>query len=177
MNRAAFLDRDGTLIPDPGFLRDPAQVVLLPGVADGLRRLKERNYRLVVVTNQSGLARGWISWEDYYAVAGRLDAVLRDAGLALDATYVCPHFPPVTGPCGCRKPGPANYRHAARRFGLDLSRCLWVGDRLTDLEPAAAAGGRGILMTTGEGRRQADQARAAGFDVASDLLAAVQSAG
>jgi histidinol-phosphate phosphatase family protein len=167
--RAAFLDRDGTLVPDPGYIRDPSLVELLPGVPEALTRLRGAGYRLIVVTNQSGIARGWISWEDYYAVAARIDRLLAAHGVALDATYVCPHFPAVTGPCACRKPGPAHYRNAAGRFGLDLTRSLWFGDRLSDLEPARATGGRGILVQTGEGRAATEQARAAGFDVAPDL--------
>ena len=104
---------------------------------------------MVVVTNQSGIARGLLTEAEYQAVAAQMEALLEAEGVRLDATYMCPHHPDVTGPCQCRKPGTLHYRMAAERFGLVLADCWWVGDRPTDVEPAAALGGRGILL--GEG--------------------------
>ncbi|HEX9755536.1 MAG TPA: HAD family hydrolase [Gemmatimonadales bacterium] len=174
MTIAVFLDRDGTLVEDPGFLRDPADVRLFSGSAEAVRRLNASRRRVVVVTNQSGLARGLIRPEEYEAVARRVDSLLGESGAGLDATYLCPHYPPLSGPCQCRKPGTLHFRTAAERFGLDLSACVWIGDRLTDLLPAHAFGGRGILVRTGQGERAAEQARAEGFAVVQDLFAAVE---
>jgi D-glycero-D-manno-heptose 1,7-bisphosphate phosphatase len=147
--RAVFLDRDGTIIEDSGFIREPGSVRLLPGAAAAIRALHDAGYRMVVVTNQSGIARGLLTEAEYQAVAAQMEALLEAEGVRLDATYMCPHHPDVTGPCQCRKPGTLHYRMAAERFGLVLADCWWVGDRPTDVEPAAALGGRGILL--GEG--------------------------
>ena len=171
---AAFLDRDGTLIPDRGFLSDPAGVELLPGTVEALKALRLAGYRIVAVTNQSGIARGLMTLAQYQAVEAELDRQLALAGAPLDATYACPHYPPISGPCECRKPALKHYRDAEARFGLDLGRSLFVGDRLTDLEPALALGGRAFLVETGEGRAHAAAAQARGFEVAADLLTAVR---
>jgi histidinol-phosphate phosphatase family protein len=144
--RAVFLDRDGTIIEDSGFIREPGSVRLLPGAAAAIRALRDAGYRTVVVTNQSGIARGLLTEPEYRAVAARMEALLEAEGVRLDASYMCPHHPDVTGPCECRKPGTLHYRLAAERFGLVLPDCWWVGDRPTDVEPAAALGGRGILL-------------------------------
>lgn len=171
MNRpAAFLDRDGTIIADPGYLKDPADVRVLDGAAAAIQDLRRRGMAIVVVTNQSGIGRGFFTWEDYYAVADRMVALLGNA--APDATFACPHYPAVTGTCDCRKPGLKHYLDAAARFGLDLTRSAWIGDRITDLTPASSLGGRGILVRTGVGLDHETEARAEGFEVADDLAAA-----
>lgn len=144
--RAVFLDRDGTIIADPGFVRSVAMVEVLPGAIKAIRRLQDAGYLAIVVTNQSGLSRGLLTQPEYDAVAAHLDDLLAQEGVHLDATYMCPHHPAYTGPCECRKPGTLHYRMAAERFGLDLSASWWIGDRLTDVEPADRLGGRGILL-------------------------------
>jgi D-glycero-D-manno-heptose 1,7-bisphosphate phosphatase len=174
--RGAFLDRDGTIIPDSGFLKDPADVRLLDGAADAIRRLSASDFVVVVVTNQSGIARGLISIEEYRRVEARLDELLTSRGAPVDATYFCPHYPEVSGPCHCRKPGLTHYRDAAQRFDLDFSRSIWIGDRLSDLEAAQVVGGRGILVLTGDGESHREEAGLAGFDAAPHLGAAVDLA-
>ncbi len=175
MIHAAFLDRDGTRVEDPGFLRDPDDVRLLPGAVDAVRRLNRERIRAIVVTNQSGLARGFIEPGEYEAVTRRLEELLRRGGAMLDAVYHCPHYPPLSGPCDCRKPGTLLYRTAGAHFGLDLARCAWIGDRLTDLLPAHAFGGRGVLVRTGKGMEMEVEAEAAGagFPAVDDLPAAL----
>lgn len=148
--RAVFLDRDGTIIEDPGFVRSVSMVRLLPGAVEAIRRLRAGGYHAIVVTNQSGLSRGLLTHDEYAAVAAHLGTLLAEAGVELDATYVCPHHPAFSGSCECRKPGTLHYRMAADRFGLDLGASWWIGDRLTDVAPAAALGGRGILLGHGE---------------------------
>jgi len=169
---AVFLDRDGTIIEDTGFVRDPADVRPLPGALNALRRLKLAGWPVVIVTNQSGIARGLMTDADYRAVAARLEVLLHEAGASPDATYMCPHHPDITGPCQCRKPGLLHYRMAAEALHLDLSASVWVGDRLTDLLPARELGGRGILVRSGGGRDVEPMAVAAGFAVADDLSGA-----
>lgn len=173
--RAAFLDRDGTIIDDTGFVRDPEDVSLIPGSADAIRRLNESGWIVVVVTNQSGIARGRLTEADYQAVQARLDQLLGAQGARIDATFMCPHHPDVTGPCDCRKPGLKHYREAARRFEIDFARSLFVGDRMSDLEPAKALGGSGALVLTGDGLRATGDAARAGFEIVADLHAAVAS--
>jgi histidinol-phosphate phosphatase family protein len=170
---AAFLDRDGTLVNDPGFQRDPSKVELLPGAAAAVARLNAADIMVIVVTNQSGIARGLITPAEYAAVERAITARFADANARLDATYHCPHYPAVGGPCECRKPGTLLYRRAAEDWGLDLRACWGVGDRVSDLEPVLALGGRGVLVRTGAGRKHESEAREAGFPVVDDLPAAV----
>ena len=157
---AAFLDRDGTLMRDMHYPRDPDLVVLIDGAADAVRRLTDAGVVPVVVTNQSGIAQGMVSQAQYEAVRDRLDALLRAAGAEVAATYFCPHHPDFTGPCECRKPGTLLYRSAARELGLDLGRSLFVGDRWRDVQPGLELGGLGVLVPS-EATPQADRERAA----------------
>jgi len=169
MNRAAvFLDRDGTLIEEAEYLSDPAGVVLLAGTAESLRSLRAMGYALVVVTNQSGIARGMYSEDDFRAVQARVDAVLANEGVRLEAVLHCPHHPDFTGPCDCRKPGLGLYRRAEAELGLDLDRSVYVGDRISDVLPALETGGRGFLVRTGYGAGEAARAPA-GIEVVDDL--------
>lgn len=169
---AVFLDRDGTLVDDPGFLHRPADVRLFPGAARAVRRLRGAGYAVVTVSNQSGIARGVFGETDYRAVERRLAELLRAEGTALDGAYFCPHHPDFTGPCECRKPAPKLFLDAQRELGLDLGRSWFVGDRVSDATPAAALGGRGLLVLTGHGRDEEAAARAAGIPVVPDLAAA-----
>ena len=146
MNRAVFLDRDGTIIADAGYLRDPDQVRLLPGAAAAIRRLNESGWLAVVVTNQSGIARGLLTEEDYRRTERRLDELLAEAGARVEGHYWCPHLPDVSGHCECRKPGTLLYRQAADRFDIDLGKSWWVGDRARDVVPAAAFGAHGVVL-------------------------------
>jgi len=168
---AVFLDRDGTLIQEADYLADPDGVALLGGVVEALRALRAEGYVLVVVTNQSGIARGLYTEDDYRAVAGRLEEVLKGAGAPVDATYHCVHHPDFTGPCDCRKPGTGMYQEAARDLQLDLARSWYVGDKVTDVLPAIRLGGRGVLVRTGYGQAQ-EASVPEGTAVADDLGAA-----
>lgn len=143
---AAFLDRDGTIIRDANYIRDPRDVALLPGAAAAIRRLNEAQLPVIVVTNQSGIARGLLDFDDYTAVRERIESALREEGASITATYMCPHHPEVDGPCECRKPGLLMYRQAIHAHEIDPTRSLFAGDRWRDVEPAAALGGMGILL-------------------------------
>ena len=151
MRRAVFLDRDGTICADRNYLADPGGVVLLPGAAAALAALQARGFALVVATNQSAVARGLASLEDVRAVNGRLDELLRQEGVCIDAFYVCPHLPegPVAAfavRCGCRKPEPGLLRQAAAELGIDLGRSFLVGDQGRDVEAGRRAGCRTVLL-------------------------------
>ncbi|MBN9021076.1 MAG: HAD family hydrolase [Rhizobiales bacterium] len=168
---ALFLDRDGTLIEDPGYLADPAGVRLLPGVAETLRRFRDAGHALVIVTNQSGIGRGLYGWEAYDAVAARLGALLAGEGVAVDAELACGHAPGGGVPCGWRKPEAGMIRAAADRLGLALGRSLLAGDKRIDIEAAEAAGlPRAVHVATGQGARERESVASARFGLALTLL-------
>jgi D-glycero-D-manno-heptose 1,7-bisphosphate phosphatase len=152
---AVFVDRDGTIIREREYLADPAGVELLPGAAEGLAALTSAGFAVVIVTNQSGIARGYYDEAAYRAVQERVETELARRGAPVLASYHCPHHPDYTGPCDCRKPGDALFRLAAREHGLDLGASAFVGDRLRDVEPARSVGAVAVLVRTGYGDQEA----------------------
>lgn len=177
---AAFVDRDGTIIHERDYLSEPAGVELLPGAVEGLRALQEAGYVIVVVTNQSGIARGLYDEAAYEAVQRRLIAMLAERGIVVAGSYHCPHHPDFSGACDCRKPAPGLFLRAIREHHLDPARSLFIGDRLRDVEPARELGGRAFLVRTGYGREEAERV-GGGADaevvVCDDLAAAAAAAG
>lgn len=147
--RAAFLDRDGTLIEDANYLADADQVRVLPGAPEAIRALNDHGILAIVITNQSGIAQGLLTDAQYAATRDRLDHLMKDSGARIDASFHCPHYPPVSGPCECRKPGTLLYRRAAEQFGVDLARSLYVGDRDRDIAPGLRFGGFVRLVPSG----------------------------
>ena len=172
---ALFLDRDGTIIVDTDFVRSPEEVVLLPGAAEAVARANAAGWLAVVITNQSGIARGIITEADYQAVAHELEARLATRGARLDLQLHCPHLPAISGPCECRKPGLRLYREAIARLGIDPMHSWFIGDRLRDLTPARALGGRALHVLTGT-RTEDTSITEAGFEQVADLPAAVARA-
>lgn len=179
---AIFLDRDGVLIEDAHYLASPDRVRLIPGAAEAVAALNRAGWPVVVVTNQSGVARGLFSYDSVGDVHAHIAAQLATFGAAVAAFYFCPHHPEAEvaeyrAACDCRKPKPGLLRDAAAELGLDLARSWMVGDRVTDLEAGAAVGARTILVRTGHG----SQVDTAGLDrtarnlelVAADLADAV----
>lgn len=149
-----FLDRDGTLIHDPGYLSEPEGVRLLPGVADGLRALDALGFVLVVVTNQSGIARGRYTVVDYERVAARLDETLATEGVTLAASYFCPYHPdgsiaPFDVEHEDRKPNPGMWHRAADDLDLDVPASWSIGDGERDIVAGKRAGTRGVLLAGG----------------------------
>ena len=151
---AAFLDRDGTVIVEKDYLADPALIRFVDGAFEALRLLRDHGYKLVIVTNQSGIARGLYTLDDYRAVESGMEQQLAAEGIILDGVFFCPHHPDFTGRCDCRKPGLGMYRDAARKLDLDLARSVYVGDRLKDVLPAHELGGRAFLVLTGYGHAE-----------------------
>ena len=150
--RAVFFDRDGTLMEDTHYCGDPALVRVYPGVREALRRLRAEGWLVIVVTNQSGIGRGYFSEEQYHAVEAELNRQL-GANL-LDATYYCPDRPEAGSPR--RKPSPEMVLEAARDHHLDLARSFFVGDKAIDIECGKNAGVRTILVQTGYGMEERD---------------------
>lgn len=170
-----FLDRDGTIIRDAHFLKNPAGVELLPGSARAVRRLNDARVPVILVTNQSGIGRGFLSQEDYRAVHARMEQLLAaHAGARLDASYFCPHRPEDDAPCACRKPGAGLFRQAVKEHRLDVASPAFIGDRWRDLAPMQELGGSGILVhSPATGEEDLACATAHGAPVVPSLAAAV----
>ena len=151
---AAFLDRDGTLIVDVGYPRDPDGVTLLDGAAEALAALAASGLRLVVVSNQSGVGRGIVTPEQAEAVHDRFVAELAAEGIALDDAKYCPHAPGAG--CACRKPEPAMLLEAAAELDLDLEASFMIGDKHSDVETGRRAGCRTVLLGDADGAAAAD---------------------
>ncbi|MFL6136303.1 MAG: D-glycero-alpha-D-manno-heptose-1,7-bisphosphate 7-phosphatase [Frankiaceae bacterium] len=170
--RAVLLDRDGTLVVDVPFNGDPSAVAPMPTALDAVRRLREHGLATAIVSNQSGIARGLLTPEQVDAVNARVDELLGP----FDAIVYCPHGP-LDG-CACRKPRPGLVHQAARALGVDPSECALVGDIGSDVEAAAAAGARGILVPTAETRQAevdaAPEVAATLADAVGRLLADVE---
>jgi D-glycero-D-manno-heptose 1,7-bisphosphate phosphatase len=150
--RFVLLDRDGTVIADKHYLSDPAGVELLPGAAEGLRRLADLGLGLVLVSNQSGVGRGYFSEDAMRAVNARLGALLADHSIFLDGIYSCPHTPEAD--CDCRKPRPGLALQAAVELGFDPKAGFMVGDKACDIELGRQVGAVTILVRTGKGARE-----------------------
>jgi histidinol-phosphate phosphatase family protein len=151
---AVFLDKDGTLIEDVPYNVDPTLIRLTAGAVDGLRALHDAGYLLIVVSNQSGIARGYFEERALGAVEARLCTLLDAAGVPLAGLYYCPHHPdgsvaPFAVECACRKPAPGLLSRAARDHGVDLGRSWMIGDILHDIEAGRRAGCRTILLDVG----------------------------
>ena len=155
---AVFVDRDGTVIHEREYLADPDGVELVPGAAEGLRALQDAGYAVVIVSNQSGIARGYYDEAQYRGVQQRMEQELAAAGVSVLDGYHCPHHPDFTGPCECRKPAPGLFLRAIREHGLDPAASVWVGDRIRDVEAARSLGGMAVLVRTGYGRQEASRA-------------------
>ncbi len=152
-----FLDRDGTINEDRGYIGDPAEVVLIKGSAEAIRRLNKRGIPVIVLTNQSGIGRGYYDKKELEAVNRRLDKLLAGKGAHVDGIYYCPHRPDEN--CGCRKPGTKLLDEAARAHGIDLSRSVMVGDKVSDMELARRAGMKRVLVLTGYGSIALEEVR------------------
>ena len=148
MRRAVFLDRDGTIIEDEGYLADASRVRLLPGAVEALRRFRDRGMMLVVLSNQSGFPRGLITPAQHVEVDARVKALLAGAGVPLDAAYYCTHLP--GDGCACRKPKPGLIIQAASEHAIDTSRSFMVGDKLSDVAAGRAAGCITALLGSGK---------------------------
>ncbi len=155
---AVFLDRDGTINEELNFIRRPEELVLLPGAAEAIRALNRRSVLACVISNQSGVARGYLTEQDLIPIHARLEEELARSGARVDRIAYCPHhptegIPPYNMPCRCRKPGTGMLDDAAGALDIDLTRSFVVGDRLTDVQAGLNAGATAVLVLTGYGRQ------------------------
>lgn len=167
---AVFLDRDGTLIDDLGYVSDPALAVLLPGVVEALHLLRDR-FELFMVTNQVGVARGFLTMAEVDRVNAKIVGELAAAGVPIREVYVCPHD--RTENCACHKPKPLFLHRAAADYRIDLARSYTIGDHGHDVAFGEAVGGRGIFVLTGHGAKHRHELPPETL-VAPDLLAAAR---
>ena len=184
MTRAAiFLDRDGTICEEVGYVNHLSRSRLLPNSLEAIGLINQAGLLAVVTTNQSGVARGYFSQDLVESVHAKLQASVTGAGARLDAIYYCPHHPtegtpPWRAVCECRKPEPGMILRATREHGIDLSRSFVVGDSVADIEAGASAGVPGILVKTGHGRglleHQRHRFKTEPVHTADDLLEAVR---
>ena len=161
MNKTFFLDRDGVIIEDENYLSDPAKARLCPGCAEAIRQIADAGYQIIVTSNQSGIARGYFSWKEVKAVEARIEELLVKEGAPKpNAWYYCPHhpkgvIPEYTQECDCRKPKPGLLLQAGREHNVDFQHSCMIGDKLSDIEAAYAAGCRSAaLVLTGHGGEQ-----------------------
>jgi D-glycero-D-manno-heptose 1,7-bisphosphate phosphatase len=183
INRAIFLDRDGTLNEEDGYIASAERFRLYSFAAEALRLINQSDLKAIVLTNQSGVARDYFTETALIEIHELMLETLRLQGARIDAIYYCAHHPDYGSPpyrldCDCRKPRPGLAEKAARDFDLDLKRCYVIGDRYRDIETAYAVGARGVLVMTGYGReeyetRRREWPRQPDY-VAEDLLEAVK---
>ena len=178
MKRAVFIDRDGTINEEKEYLYRTDEFTFIPGAPQAIRLLKEAGYLVIVVTNQSGVARGYYTEEDVHLLHRHIAALLEQSGARVDAWFYCPHHPAGRGsyalPCSCRKPLPGMLMQAAARYDIDLESSIMIGDKLVDVEAGAAAGCRSILVRTGYGSEEEPRCRN-GVEIFDNLLAAAES--
>lgn len=170
---AVFLDRDGTVIEERHYLHDPAGVVLLPGVTEGLRRMQALSLPLVLVSNQSGVGRGYFGRDAVERVHGRMLELLEAEGVRFDALYICPHTPDQD--CACRKPSPGLIGRAAAELGLDPGASFVIGDKACDVDLGLVVNATTFLVTTGYGAAHAESDACRPHHVVKSLVDAADS--
>jgi histidinol-phosphate phosphatase family protein len=175
---ALFLDRDGTIIEDVEYVAKPEDVRLLPGVGPAIAQLNQAGIPVIVVSNQSGIGRGYFSREDYERVQARVEQLLAREGAHLDATFICPHAPSSPPACACRKPATALFEEAATKHDIDLAASWYAGDKWRDVQPGRTLHGHGVLIPADSTPEEdLDRAQSLGLvraslgDVAREMLA------
>jgi len=175
VKRAVFLDRDGTVIEEVGYLNRLDRVALFPWSVDAVRVLNEAGLLVVVVTNQAGVARGYFDETLVRETHALIDRRMSEGGARIDAYYYCPHHPdgvvePLRQTCECRKPKPGMIRQAARDLGIDVPGSFVVGDRWLDVEMGRAAGATTVLVRTGYGLEEEAHQQGGAADMVADNL-------
>ncbi|MFC1771489.1 D-glycero-alpha-D-manno-heptose-1,7-bisphosphate 7-phosphatase [Candidatus Margulisiibacteriota bacterium] len=181
MNKAVFLDRDGTIIKEKHFLKSPELVELEKNALAALKILQENGFLLIIITNQSGIARGIIKPEEFYAVQHHLLDLLSEKGIAIKGYYFCPHHPEAEKEeykkdCTCRKPEPGMLLLAAKEHNISLTDSFMIGDKAADVEAGKKVNMKSILVKTGYGQKSLGDLKKVQPDyIADDLLDAVKN--
>lgn len=179
INKAVFLDRDGVITEDPPhYAHRLDQLHIIPGSEQAIQRLNAHNFRVIVISNQSGVARGYYQEEDVKIFNDGMELLLAKAGAHIDALYYCPHHPDAIIErykinCNCRKPKPGMILDAGRKYSLDLGNSFVVGDKWSDIEAGRAAGCKTVLVLTGHGKEEVDKKQGSADYIVLDLYDAV----
>ncbi|MBU0686752.1 MAG: HAD family hydrolase [Candidatus Margulisbacteria bacterium] len=157
MNKAVFLDKDGTINEDVGYLDDPAKLTVFPYSAQAIKILNDAGFKVIIVSNQAGIARGILTEDIYQAIDKKTHKIILQDGGIIDASYYCPHHPehgihPYRTKCENRKPNPGMLKKGEKEFDLDLSKCYMIGDKISDIQAGHNAGVKTILVKTGYGK-------------------------
>jgi D-glycero-D-manno-heptose 1,7-bisphosphate phosphatase len=170
MKKAIFLDRDGTINVEKGYLYKQADFEFIPKVVEALKIINKLGYIIVVVSNQSGIARGYYLKEDVERLHSFIDELLSPDKLTIAKYYYCPHHPSITGLCECRKPANGMLKLAAKEFDIDLENSYMVGDKVTDMQAGYAAGCKCVMVRTGYGQSEImENKQNISFEICSDL--------
>ncbi|WP_320172794.1 D-glycero-beta-D-manno-heptose 1,7-bisphosphate 7-phosphatase [Maridesulfovibrio sp.] len=167
-----LLDRDGTIIEDKHYLCDPDEVELCFNASEGLKAMQDAGFGLIVVTNQSGIGRGYYAESDMKAVNDRMAKLLAVHGIKINAVYFCPHAPDQE--CDCRKPAPGMFDQAIADFGMNPEECFVIGDKICDVELGMARNAKSILVRTGKGLKEEPKCVGKADYIADDLLDAAE---
>lgn len=178
-SKACFLDRDGVLIEEKIYLSSISDVCIFPETYDALNLLKKAEFKIIVVTNQAGVAKGYYHESTIPQIHKEIDRQLALMGVGVDAYYYCPHHPKgkmqeYAIKCDCRKPAPGMILKAANDFNLDLTKSFLIGDKMSDIGAAKNAGCTGILVKTGHGKDHLDRAQKDGIIIRENILEAVR---
>lgn len=171
-NIAVFLDRDGTINEDTGYIDSPERLVFIDGAASAIKKLNSKGFKVIVITNQSGIGRGYFSKEAADAVNKKLEDVLEKQSAHLDGIYYCPHHPDDN--CECRKPKIGLLEKARKDLDIDFKKSYVVGDKISDVELAHNIGGKGILVLTGSGKEHKGLIKSKPSYIAHNLKDAVE---
>lgn len=173
MSKLVLVDRDGTLIVEKNYLAAPDEIELIPGTAEGIKLLRSLDFKVVIVTNQSGIGRGYFNLQTLEEIHARLLFLLREEGAEIDGIYFCPHTPEAN--CRCRKPLTELAEKAARDFNADLKEAFVIGDNLGDINLGKNTGAKTILVRTGYGKKVEAENTAQADYIADNFLAAAEA--
>ncbi len=178
-SKAVFLDRDGTLIEDSGYISSPAQIKFIPGAIAAVKQLNEAGYKVVIISNQSGVARGLLTEDMLQTIDKTIHRHVLSGGGHIDASYYCPHHPehgvyPYKQECDCRKPHPGLIKRAVRDKNLETAGSFMIGDHHADVETGKRAGVKTIFVRTGHGPEEEKKLKERPDHIAGDLAEAVR---
>jgi D,D-heptose 1,7-bisphosphate phosphatase len=178
VNKAIFLDRDGTIVVDVGYMNNPSQIEFIPGSIDALKKINASGYKAVVITNQAGVARGLLTEDMLQTIDKTLHKHILSGGAHLDALYYCPHHAehghyPYKQACECRKPHPGLLKKAERDLKIDLAQSFMIGDRTSDIEAGKRVGTKTVLILNDANRGEEKNLKEQPDHIAKNLLEAV----
>ncbi len=153
-NKAIFLDRDGVINVEVGYLSNPDDFEIIEGSIEALKILNKKGFFLIVITNQAGIARGYYTEKILNTIHNKMKSILKAHNVTLTDIYFCPHHPEFTGYCACRKPNPGMILEAKKKYNIDLDKSYIVGDTLNDIQTGIAAKCKTILVLTGYGKEE-----------------------